>query len=162
MKYKITIQLSKKKVENKIIFYFYSINNYKSNKKIWIRKTLVILFSLATSLLLKISSSLLFISNDLKRFETIWNDSTDPKSEECLQKGEDGERWKMRGRESRNVTPQRAPCNLSCHAATFHNTGIVFNILTIYMAAYMHSRSVSRYLRALVRESRVKGNNLAN
>lgn len=43
------------------------------------------------------------------------------------------------------------------HAATFHNTGIVFNILTIYMAVYMHSWSVSRYLRA-VRESRVKGN----
>lgn len=160
MKYKITIQLSKKKVENKIIFYFYSINNYKSNKKIWIRKMRLYIYFLPCIFSL-IKNLLLFIIH-IERFETIWNDSTDPKSEECLQKGEDGERWKMRGRESRNVTPQRAPCNLSCHAATFHNTGIVFNILTIYMAAYMHSRSVSRYLRALVRESRVKGNNLAN
>lgn len=160
MKYKITIQLPKKKVENKIIFYFYSINNYKSNKKIWIRKMRLYIYFLPCIFSL-IKNLLLFIIH-IERFETIWNDSTDPKSEECLQKGEDGERWKMRGRESRNVTPQRAPCNLSCHAATFHNTGIVFNILTIYMAAYMHSRSVSRYLRALVRESRVKGNNLAN
>lgn len=59
--------------------------------------------------------------------------------------------------ERAEMSPTRAPCNLSCHAATFHNTGIVFNILTIYMAVYMHSWSVSRYLRA-VRESRVKGN----
>lgn len=161
MKYKITIQLPKKKVENKIIFYFYLINSYKSNKKIWTTRKMRLYIYFLPCIFSLIKNLLLFIIH-IERFETIWNDSTDPKSEECLQKGEDGERWKMRGRESRNVTPQRALCNLSCHAATFHNTGIVFNILTIYMAAYMHSRSVSRYLRALVRESRVKGNNLAN
>lgn len=161
MKYKITIQLPKKKVENKIIFYFYLINSYKSNKKIWTTRKMRLYIYFLPCIFSLIKNLLLFIIH-IERFETIWNDSIDPKSEECLQKGEDGERWKMRGRESRNVTPQRAPCNLSCHAATFHNTGIVFNILTIYMAAYMHSRSVSRYLRALVRESRVKGNNLAN